>query len=63
MVQYRLIAKYVDGYRNELTEGKIYITLEGIEEGVFPDRPYVTFIGDDNKEHSCHASRFVMEAI
>lgn len=45
-------------YKNSLTTGKIYQTLEGIKAGVFEDSPYITFVGDDNKVHSCHASRF-----
>lgn len=56
--QYIIKCKRNDGYKNQLTESKVYQTLEGIEAGIFGDSPYITFVGDDNKVHSCHASRF-----
>jgi len=43
---------------NNLTNGKTYVALNGLEAGIFPDRPYVTVIGDNGTEYSCHASRF-----
>lgn len=48
------------GVRDErrLTKGKIYITLHGIEAGIFKDSPYVTVVDDDGRNLSCHASRF-----
>lgn len=48
------------GVRNYdgLTFGKNYTTVNGIEEGIFEDRPFVTVIDDYNKLHSCHFSRF-----
>jgi hypothetical protein len=42
----------------ELTENKVYEALYGIEEGIFPDRPFVTVINDYNREFSCHLCRF-----
>ncbi len=46
------------GYYN-LTEGKVYECLHGLEEGIFSDRPFVSFIDDNGKECSAHASRFI----
>lgn len=45
------------GYYN-LTEGKVYECLHGLEEGIFSDRSFVTVIGDNGKEVGAHASRF-----
>ncbi len=47
------------GYHN-LTEGKKYQCLYGIEPGIFEDRPYITVIGDNGKKVSAHAYRFVL---
>lgn len=41
-----------------LTRGKVYELINDLEGGIFPDRPYVTVIGDHGKEISCHVSRF-----
>ena len=48
------------GVRNlrDLTTGKHYETLNGIEAGIFVDRPYVTLIDDAGSKQSMHASRF-----
>lgn len=48
------------GVRNYdgLTKNKEYKTLNGIEDGIFSDRPFVTIINDYGKEHSCHFQRF-----
>ena len=43
-----------------LTEGKIYTCLNGLEDGIFEDRPFVTVIGDKGREVTCHASRFTV---
>lgn len=48
-------ARTADG---NLTDGKRYQALYGIEEGIFSTSPYVTVIGDDGRRYSCHASRF-----
>jgi HKD family nuclease len=42
----------------QLTEGKVYSCMYGLEEGVFETRPYVSVIGNHGKPLSCHASRF-----
>jgi hypothetical protein len=42
----------------ELTEGKLYKALYGWEKGIYKDRPYVSIIGDNGKQYSCHLSRF-----
>lgn len=41
-----------------LTEGKEYEALNGIEEGIYPSRRLVTVIGDDGKRTVAHATRF-----
>lgn len=46
------------GYSRRLTEGNIYQCLFGVEVGIFTSSPYITVIGDDGKQVSCHASRF-----
>jgi hypothetical protein len=48
------------GVRNlrDFTTGKQYETINGIEEGIFVDRPYVTLIDDAGSKQSMHASRF-----
>ncbi len=53
----KIIAQGVRGIR-DLTHGKQYTALYGIEEGIFACRPFVTVIDDVGKEYSCHASRF-----
>ena len=57
MKQFLLEAVGVRDYP-DFTVGKQYTTIRGIEEGIFEDRPYVTVIDDNGKEHSCHAARF-----
>lgn len=42
-----------------LVYGKIYCALKGLEAGIFPDRPFITVIGEDGKTFSCHAIRFI----
>lgn len=56
--QYEIICKGNYGYDRSLTKGKTYITLEGVEAGLFEGSPYVSFVGDDGKKHQAHASRF-----
>jgi len=41
-----------------LTEGKIYEVLNGIEPGIFPDRPYVAIIDNLGKKTRWHLKRF-----
>ena len=48
-------ARTADG---RLTDGKVYATLNGIEPGIFENRPFVTVIDDFGKKSSWHASRF-----
>ena len=43
-----------------LTAGKNYQAINGLEGGLFYDRPYVTVVGDYGKPILCHASRFVL---
>ena len=43
----------------ELTRGKVYEAINGREDGIFNDRPFVTVIADDGKKHSYHLSRFL----
>ena len=57
MKQRVLKATGVRGLSN-LTENKIYITLRGIEAGIFIDRPFVSIIDTNGKGYSCHYSRF-----
>ena len=57
MKQYLLKAIGVRGLSN-LTENKEYITLRGIEPGIFEDRPFVSVLDDNGIGYSCHASRF-----
>lgn len=40
------------------TEGKEYECLQGLVEGLFPDRPYVEVIDDRGKRVTAHATRF-----
>lgn len=56
--QYKIKCRRNDSYDLVLTVGKEYQTLNGVEEGMFGDSPYITFVGDDIEEHSCYASRF-----
>lgn len=59
--QYEIICK---GARDanligaNLTTDKVYETLNGIEAGIFADRPFVSIVADDGKKHTYHASRF-----
>ena len=46
-----------EGYPH-LTLGKIYTTDSGEIEGIFATCPYVAVIGDTNKRHICHTTRF-----
>lgn len=55
--QYIIEAVGVRGLR-DLTTGKQYETIEGIEEGIFADRPFVTIIDDAGNRQSMHAKRF-----
>lgn len=55
--QFRLLAIGVRNY-DGLTYKKEYVTINGVEGGIFEDRPFVTVIDDNNKIHSCHLSRF-----
>lgn len=57
MKQYLLRAVGVRNY-DGLTLNKEYKTLNGIEDGILPDKPFVTIINDYGKEHSCHFQRF-----
>lgn len=41
-----------------LTDGKVYTALNGIEPGIFKDRPFVTVIDDYGRVSSWHLSRF-----
>lgn len=45
-----------DGYN--LCYGSVYVALEGKEEGIFPDRPFVSVIDEAGKRTSAHACRF-----
>lgn len=54
-----ILVSCADGYQYKLTEGKIYNCLNGLEEGIFYSRPFVSFIDDNGKKCSCHASRFI----
>ncbi len=57
----KAICHWSDGnYRNKLTEGKEYILLEEIE-GIFPNNPYVLFIGDDGEKAYCYKGRFTFK--
>lgn len=56
--QYKIRCNTNYDYDRALTKDKVYTTLEGIEAGIFEDRPLVSFIGDDGKNHQAHASRF-----
>ena len=53
----KIIAVGTRGLTN-LTNGREYTALNGIEPGILPSRPYVTVVDDEGKVYSCHASRF-----
>lgn len=53
----KIICINADAY-HELTEGKVYQCLYGLEDGIFETRPFVTVIGDNGEELRAHASRF-----
>lgn len=55
--QYVIEAVGVRGLRDMRT-GAHYETLEGIEEGIFDNRPFVTIIDDAGNKQSMHANRF-----
>ena len=55
--QYVIEAVGVRGLR-DLTTGKHYETIKGIEAGIFDDRPFVTIINDAGNRQSMHAKRF-----
>lgn len=57
MTQYKLLAIGVRGLFN-LTKNKEYITLRGIEPGIFENSPFVSIIDDNGKGFSCHLGRF-----
>lgn len=42
----------------DLTTGKTYQAIYGLEEGIFTSRPFVTIIDDCGKQRTLHASRF-----
>ena len=42
----------------DLTTGKHYETLNGIEGGIFEGSPYVSLINDAGNKQSMHAARF-----
>lgn len=42
-----------------LTAGKTYVAINGKEDGIFANRPFVTVDADDGKRHSCHLDRFI----
>jgi hypothetical protein len=44
----------------ELRANRIYEALTDVEEGVFPDRPFITVTGESGRRYSCHAKRFVL---
>lgn len=41
-----------------LLYGNVYVALEGKEDGIFSDRPYVTVLDERGRRTQCHASRF-----
>ena len=49
----------IDGEdRRFLTNGKRYRAVNGLQEGIFPNQPYVTVIADHGAQEVYHASRF-----
>lgn len=46
---------------HSLTENKEYVCINGLEEGIFPDRPYVSVVDNRNIVIKCHASRFKLK--
>lgn len=56
--QYEIKAVGVADIKN-LTKDNCYTTINGIEEGIFEDSPYVSIIGDNGKLiKGIHANRF-----
>ena len=55
-----LVCVRADGYEHDLTEGRVYVCLYGLEDGLFYDRPYVTVVSDKDFEISAHSSRFIL---
>jgi hypothetical protein len=48
------------GNTERVVEGGVY-TVVRVEEGIFPDRPYVTVKDADGREHSgFHLTRFAL---
>lgn len=45
------------GLETQLTKGKEYITIHGIQAGLV-DTPYISVIADDNKPHTFYSWRF-----
>ena len=43
----------------DLTRGAAYTAINGREDGIFEDRPFVTVETDDGKIRSFHLSRFM----
>ena len=42
----------------DLTTGKQYETIKGIEAGIFDDSPFVTILDDAGNKQSMHTNRF-----
>jgi hypothetical protein len=57
-LQYTLKAEDCHSYH--ITVGKEYKTLKGIEEGMYSDSPYVTFMDDSGKKATSFLSRFAV---
>lgn len=55
-----IVARATRGMEHYLTEGKTYIAINGLEDGIFPDRPFVSVIDDNGERIDTHASRFVL---
>jgi hypothetical protein len=48
-------------YEHLLPENVVYTAVYDLEEGIFPDRPFITVTAEHLKEPvSSHASRFVL---
>lgn len=43
----------------DLTRGKVYTAINGREDGIFSNRPFVTVVADDGKKRVFHLSRFM----
>lgn len=42
----------------DITDGKVYQSVHGAEDGIFTSRPFVTVVADDYEHHLYHLSRF-----